>query len=126
VLNIASREASGLGIATVYRNIKAFLGDGWLVPVDLPGEAPRYEIASRTRHDHFYCKSCGKVYDVGVCDIVTRKVLPRGFRLQGHQTLLFGSCSDCLTWYRRSPIGSKESRRRGNSCRASKVAAAST
>lgn len=96
VLTLAAREASGLGIATVYRNIKTLVTDGWLTPVDLPGEAPRYEITTRTRHNHFYCKSCGKVFDVGLCDVNTKKVLPRGFKLAGHQTLLYGSCSECI------------------------------
>ncbi len=96
VLTIASREASGLGIATVYRNIKSLLSDGWLAPVDLPGEAPRYEIATRTKHNHFYCRSCGKVFNVGVCEVSTKKVLPRGFKLQGHQTLLYGNCAECI------------------------------
>ncbi len=95
VLALATREAAGLGIATVYRNIKALLGDGWLIPVDLPGEAPRYEKSGKARHHHFHCKSCGKVFDVGLCEVKTAKVLPRGFRLAGHQTLLFGTCGAC-------------------------------
>ncbi|HEY1216970.1 MAG TPA: ZIP family metal transporter, partial [Bryobacteraceae bacterium] len=39
VLQLAQTEVGGLGIATVYRNIKALLEVGWLSAVELPGGA---------------------------------------------------------------------------------------
>ena len=41
VLQLAQRKMAGLGIATVYRTIKALTGEGWLVSVEVPGEPPR-------------------------------------------------------------------------------------
>ena len=48
VLDQAQSLAPGLGIATVYRNLKALVDDGTLAVVQLPGENPRYEPVSRT------------------------------------------------------------------------------
>src|SRR6185436_16259908 len=43
VLDSARGHCPGLGIATVYRTIKALAEEGSLAQVDLPGEPPRYE-----------------------------------------------------------------------------------
>ena len=39
----AGEEIPGLGIATVYRAVKALREGGEIVAVDLPGEEPHYE-----------------------------------------------------------------------------------
>ena len=49
VLQAAQAEAPTLGLATVYRNLKGLVEEGWLVPVALPGAAPRYEPAGVSR-----------------------------------------------------------------------------
>ncbi|MFA5257943.1 MAG: transcriptional repressor, partial [Opitutales bacterium] len=43
ILELACGEVPNLGIATVYRNIKTMVEKGELDPVDLPGQAPRYQ-----------------------------------------------------------------------------------
>jgi Fe2+ or Zn2+ uptake regulation protein len=48
VLDAAQAASPGLGIATVYRNLKALLDEGEVCAVQLPGENPRYEIAAGT------------------------------------------------------------------------------
>jgi len=95
VLEISSSDVSGIGIATVYRNIKFMLEAGVLATVELPGQAPRYERNGLQRHHYFHCTSCDKVYSVGLCEVSTKKVLPRGFKLAGHTTILYGTCSAC-------------------------------
>jgi len=52
-LAIAKHHHRGLGIATVYRNIKSLVEDGWLIAIDLPGEAPRFEVAGKKNHHPF-------------------------------------------------------------------------
>jgi Fur family ferric uptake transcriptional regulator len=56
-----------LGIATVYRNIQTLVSEGWLQPVEIPGETTRYEVAGKEHHDHFQCNTCGKVFDLEGC-----------------------------------------------------------
>ena len=54
VLALAQESVSGLGIATVYRSIKNLVEEGWLVAVELPGQASRYEVAGKGHHHHFH------------------------------------------------------------------------
>jgi Fur family ferric uptake transcriptional regulator len=94
-LAAAQRHYENLGIATVYRNIKAMLADGSLEPVSLPGEAMRYEIAGKAHHHHFHCHDCGKLYELEGCSTTVLPRLPRGFRVTGHEFLLYGVCARC-------------------------------
>ena len=95
VLDHASTETQGIGIATVYRNIKILVEEGWLTPVDLPGEPSRYEVAGKAHHHHFHCQSCGKVFEVPGCPIDVKPRLPVGFVSTAHEVVLYGRCDIC-------------------------------
>ena len=94
-LAIAKHHHRGLGIATVYRNIKSLVEDGWLIAIDLPGEAPRFEVAGKKHHHHFRCNDCGKLYELEGCVAQLKARLPRGFRATGHEFFLYGTCVSC-------------------------------
>jgi Fur family ferric uptake transcriptional regulator len=85
-----------MGIATVYRTIKRLLDESWLAAVELPGEAPRYEIAGKPHHHHFRCNACNRVFDLVGCPNAFESILPAGFRLEGHELFLFGRCQECV------------------------------
>jgi Fur family ferric uptake transcriptional regulator len=95
VLDAAKDRVPALGIATVYRNLRALADEGWLDAVDLPGEATRFERAGRAHHHHFHCEACGRVFDVGGCDPGIDTRMPRGFRVARHELVLYGRCPDC-------------------------------
>ncbi len=95
ILALAQASVSGLSIATVYRNVGSLVEEGWLIPVELPGEARRYERAGKEHHHHFSCTSCGKVFELEGCAIDLKSKLPRGFRASGHEFFIYGSCADC-------------------------------
>jgi Fur family ferric uptake transcriptional regulator len=95
VLAEAQRNVDGLGIATVYRNIRSLVEEGWLDVVELPGETPRYELAGKGHHHHFHCKQCGRVYELQGCEASFRHMIPRGFHVTGHEVVLYGTCNDC-------------------------------
>ncbi len=97
IFEAAKEHAPGLGIATVYRTIKRLLDDGFLAAVELPGEAPRYEMAGKGHHHHFLCSNCNKVFDLNGCPGTFKQILPRGFSLEGHEVYLFGRCQECAT-----------------------------
>jgi Fur family transcriptional regulator, ferric uptake regulator len=86
----------GLGLATVYRNLKSLTGDGVVRTISLPGERPRYEAAeSPHHHHHFKCVACRRVFDIPGCPGNLRRLAPRGFRVEHHDITLYGRCSDC-------------------------------
>lgn len=94
-LQLAQASVSGLSIATVYRNVGTLVEEGWLTPIELPGEARRYEVAGKEHHHHFRCDRCGKVFELEGCAVQLKPKLPRGFRVSGHEFFLYGSCADC-------------------------------
>jgi Fur family ferric uptake transcriptional regulator len=95
ILEDARSGVKGIGIATVYRTVKSLTEEGWLVPVELPGESPRYELAGKDHHHHFHCKNCGRVFELEGCIDNLRRLAPRGFRVTGHELVLYGNCQSC-------------------------------
>ena len=91
-----SRVSPGIGVATVYRAVKAGLEAGWLVEVHLPGErSTAYEAAGKDHHHHFECRGCGKVYDVDGCPGHLAGLVPPGFVMEDHELVLYGRCEAC-------------------------------
>ncbi len=97
ILEETQEEIPGLGLATVYRNVKAMVDSRWLKPVELPGSPDRYELAGQDHHHHFHCRHCDKVYDVEGCPGNLSSITPEGFVLESHEIVLYGSCPDCNT-----------------------------
>lgn len=95
VLDAARQRVPALGIATVYRNLKALVDEGALKVVNLPGENTRYETAGAAHHHHFLCVQCRRAFDVRAgCDNFSR-LAPRGFVVEAHDVTLYGRCRDC-------------------------------
>lgn len=97
ILLAAREEVPQLGIATVYRTIKALTESGILRVVVLPGEPPRYELANKKHHHHFHCRACGAVYDINRCITDFDEMRPPGFLLERHEVILYGLCKVCAT-----------------------------
>ncbi len=95
VLDAVAQEVDGVGIATVYRNLKSLVEEGWLTPVELPGEPARYERAGKAHHHHFRCEDCGSVFELEGCVGNFKAMTPPGFRVSKHEVILFGSCAGC-------------------------------
>ena len=95
VLDEAKPSVPKLGIATVYRNLKALVEEGWLKAVELPGQPPRYERSGIGHHHHFHCRICGKVFDIDGCVGKLQGMVPKGFVLEDHDVVLYGRCKEC-------------------------------
>jgi Fur family ferric uptake transcriptional regulator len=95
VLDLAQSKVEGLGIATVYRNVKSLVDEGWLATVELPGETPRYEVAGKDHHHHFQCESCGRVFELHGCLPGLDRLAETGFSVKRHELVLYGSCPEC-------------------------------
>jgi Fur family ferric uptake transcriptional regulator len=95
ILDAAQEEVPGLGIATVYRNVKHMVEDGVLHTVELPGGPSRYEAAGKHHHHHFHCRRCDRVFEVEDCPGSLQGLTPDGFLLESHEIILYGLCSGC-------------------------------
>ncbi|MDX2193926.1 MAG: transcriptional repressor [Gemmatimonadales bacterium] len=93
--DLAARTVTGIGIATIYRNIKTFVDEGELAVVELPGEPPRYEVTGLAHHHHFRCSACDKVFDIPGCPGKLQSLLPAGYQLDSHEVYFRGRCPSC-------------------------------
>ncbi len=97
VLDAGKALAAGLGIATVYRNLKLLTESGWLCPVDLPGETTRYEVSGKPHHHHFLCRECDRAFEVPEhCPGNHRFSAPSGSHVEAHEVVLYGVCATCM------------------------------
>jgi Fur family transcriptional regulator, ferric uptake regulator len=95
IFELARNDAAGLGIATVYRNLKALQTEGLIIQVDLPGQPSRWEIAPEAHHHHFLCRTCDKLFEIAGCPEGLKHLLPKGYILEEHDILLRGQCDSC-------------------------------
>ena len=95
VAQAAKAQAPGVGLATVYRNIKGLVNGGRLVPVRIPGEPPLYELRGHAHHHYFRCRACTQVFNIHACPGDLAPLVPRGFRVEDHSIVLFGLCAAC-------------------------------
>lgn len=95
ILLAARQEVEGLGLATVYRNLKLLLESGSIITVHLPGDSPRYEAANQSHHHHFQCEACLKVFDIHHCPGDLQPLAPAGFKVERHELTLYGRCANC-------------------------------
>uniref|UniRef100_A0A7V4ANT2 Transcriptional repressor n=4 Tax=Thermus TaxID=270 RepID=A0A7V4ANT2_9DEIN len=95
ILELARRQVPSLGLATVYRNLRALVEEGAVVPVALPGEPLRYEAAGAGHHHHFLCRGCGRAFELPGCRLEAHLDLPPGFSAEDHEVVVYGRCPDC-------------------------------
>lgn len=91
------KENTGLGQATVFRNINKMAQEGILLKIEVPGGASRYEL-SAPKHYHAKCIKCGRLFDVEmdyIPDLENKVKDPHGFQFSGHDIIFTGICSSC-------------------------------
>ncbi|HPE73219.1 MAG TPA: transcriptional repressor [Candidatus Competibacter sp.] len=91
----ASRDGPGIGLATVYRALKAFGAKGAIAQVEIPGASPCYELTDRGHHHHFICQHCRQVFDLPGCVDGLEGLAPQDFQVERHEVVLYGLCSSC-------------------------------
>lgn len=95
VLEVAQAEVEGLGIATVYRNIKTLLAEDWLCPIEVPGAGTVYERSGKEHHHHFRCDQCNGVFELSGCVPSIARLVGCRFSVKRHELILYGTCADC-------------------------------
>jgi Fur family ferric uptake transcriptional regulator len=95
VLEAGRRIVPSLNQATVYRNLKLLVDEGWLRRLSTPESGTVYERAGKEHHHHFQCRACDQVFELSGCALNDRKSAPPGFLTEGHEVFFFGVCADC-------------------------------
>jgi Fur family ferric uptake transcriptional regulator len=88
--------APSINQATVYRNLKLLIEDGWLTKIQMPKAGPFYERSGREHHHHFLCRLCNKAFELMGCLLQPKASLaPKGFNVEKHDVILYGTCDSC-------------------------------
>jgi Fur family transcriptional regulator, peroxide stress response regulator len=94
------KEYSGISFATVYSTLAKLAAAGKILELDIDPGKKRFD-PSVVPHHHFYCKICGRVFDVAQApsrhmnlDGLNTKELD-GHRIDGVQLNFKGVCKDC-------------------------------
>lgn len=84
-----------LNQATVYRNLKLLVENGWLKPISHPVLGTLYERADKGHHHLFHCHACNRLYELPGCALDEHNAVPKGFVIEEHEIFLFGVCPLC-------------------------------
>ncbi len=98
VYNHVRREIPGLSLGTVYRNLMLLKDLGMLRAVEVGDGAVHFD-PNTCDHDHFICRSCGRVLDLDGNDTGSRMPhTAHSFqgRIDGCSVYFYGLCSSCL------------------------------
>jgi Fur family peroxide stress response transcriptional regulator len=88
----AKKQMPEISHATVYNCLDALVKSGLARQVTLDRGATRF-CPNMHEHGHFYCDSCGTVFDV---DLPAQAMkLPKGFKAGHFDIAIHGVCPDC-------------------------------
>ena len=95
ILEAGRQAVESLNQATVYRNLKLLVQNGWLKKINAPELGTLYEIAGKKHHHHFQCRACDRMFEIEGCAFNDRQSTPPGFITESHEVFLFGLCVSC-------------------------------
>lgn len=87
-------EMPNLSRTTVYNTLDAFCREGVAMQLDFGEGYLRYD-ADTTPHSHFYCRKCGRVFDLQIPPEDIASKVSNGFHIQELQLYAFGHCQEC-------------------------------
>ncbi|MDN5348290.1 MAG: Fur family transcriptional regulator, ferric uptake regulator [Clostridia bacterium] len=104
IYSLACQQGKKIGLATVYRSLRALEKAGLVVSMDLGDGSSRYELkkVGHKPHHHLVCLECGQVLEVdealleSLWQTITEKY---GFATIDQSIKIFGYCAAC--WHKR-------------------------
>lgn len=90
------RRLPRVSLATVYRNLRRLAAEGLLLE-RAGADGLRFD-GNTTRHDHFTCLACRRVFDVPPAKAVRarrRVAAGTGFEVLDHRVEFYGLCAGC-------------------------------
>lgn len=97
VLEIFALTKNKADLATVYRTLETFFGNGLINRIEFGEGKYRYEL-KRIDHHHLICLDCGDIEDVEdkfMKDWEKEIKAKRGFSVKNHSLEFFGICRNC-------------------------------
>ena len=91
-------RGSGVGLATVYRNLAMLVEQRDIDTTASPTGELRYRSCSKTHHHHITCERCGHTVEIELADIesICASAANRhGFTSVQHTVEIIGICKHC-------------------------------
>ena len=86
-----------LSLATVYRNLSVLCAQGEAIRLDVGDGTVRYDAHTKG-HNHFFCKVCKSLSDIGDSDAgdIDAMLAERyGVSIDSHSFVFYGNCREC-------------------------------
>jgi Fe2+ or Zn2+ uptake regulation protein len=99
VLRSAREDVPEISRATVYNALAEMVGAGVLATIE--GSGSQLYDANVEPHDHFRCRSCGRLYDVHATGVEDVRVTEPDFLVRGTTIVFTGTCPQCASARRR-------------------------
>lgn len=93
------QRGTGIGVTTVYRNLRMMAERGELDVIHINGEAMYRACVDRRHHHHIVCRGCGKTVEIGIPGLeewIGRAACKLHFTEISHNLEIFGLCSQCM------------------------------
>ena len=85
-----------LSRATVYNTLDLFKQHGLVREVTIERNKAHYDYKTEPHH-HFHCRHCGKIYDVGMEEVIfERQGGLNGHKMEEARLYIFGTCAACV------------------------------
>ncbi len=87
-----------VGITTIYRTLNLLEDNGIATSISFGVLGKKFELSTKSHHDHLICKECGKIVefsDQKIEQLQEKIAKLHNFRLTDHLMQLYGICSDC-------------------------------
>jgi Fur family ferric uptake transcriptional regulator len=94
ILEAAKQFSRHISIATIYRELKRLTADKVIRPVELPGEAPRYEISKTPHYCHIKDLDTGEVHNLEWDINNLEAILPAGYTHVSHEIVIYCKRTD--------------------------------
>jgi Fur family peroxide stress response transcriptional regulator len=89
------KKYPGISFATVYNTLSKLVEAGEIMELDIDPDKKRFDPCI-SPHTHFYCRVCGKVYDIAIDPpLPLNKKKIDGHQIDMVQLNLKGVCKDC-------------------------------
>lgn len=96
IYNELSKEYDKIALSTIYRSLESLEEQKVIRRLSSKYGEDFYEYFNQTKHDHFICSKCGKIYDIPKTKLSLKKLKENGFEVEESTTLIYGICKNCL------------------------------
>lgn len=99
VYDSVRQEFPNISLATVYRNLSMLADQGQILRISTGTGSDHFDGFTHP-HNHFICRSCGKVIDLEYClqeDITKAADASFSGTIEDYELQFFGKCESCLS-----------------------------